>query len=176
MSANPMPRESCRIRVGAHSQTAFVSVEGRGTHVQALPLKKFLTEALSRGHHRLTVDLAGCVSMDSTFLGVLAAAALRLKEGGLGSAMVLHASPRNLEAMKTLGIDRLLQVVQLPHDAMATPELTPLPASAQSREEWALTILEAHEFLASVDAVNRPRIDEVVQMLQGDLRDQRNRS
>ncbi len=53
---------------------------------------------------RFVVDFLHCSSMDSTFLGVLAGAALQLrKENPPGGLTLCGLGPRNLELIRNLG-------------------------------------------------------------------------
>jgi anti-anti-sigma regulatory factor len=59
-----------------------VKVEGKGNFLNSDDLKEFACEMLDHGYREFVVDLAGCVTMDSTFMGTMARLALRLRELG----------------------------------------------------------------------------------------------
>jgi hypothetical protein len=54
--------------------------------------------------------LEACSYLDSTFLGILLGLGLKLKDAGNGLLHILNASPRNMELLKNLGLDRLIDI------------------------------------------------------------------
>jgi anti-sigma B factor antagonist len=167
------------ISVGTGDPDVFVRVVGRGTFQNGQPLRRYALEMVERGHHSFIVDLEHCTGMDSTFLGVLAGIGLRLRQGGRhGKITVVNASPRSLELLETLGLDRLFAVEPSPSD---TSRLHPpqenewqrLPDSdvAQmvkplSKDDTADLMLEAHESLIRADHRNEPKFKDLTKFLR----------
>ena len=79
--------------VDASSDPVVVRVDGRACFQNSGCLRDFISELLRQGRRRFVLDLQNCVSMDSTFLGVLAGAALGLIAGGLGHALWQRMNP-----------------------------------------------------------------------------------
>src|SRR5271163_3726649 len=99
-----------KILVARGVNLGFIKVVGRGSFQNSGCLKAFYQQLLKEGVHRFVVDLEACTYLDSTFLGILLGLGLKLKDGGNGLLHVLNATPRNLELLKNLGLDRLIQI------------------------------------------------------------------
>lgn len=149
------------------SDPVLVRIEGRATFQNSGCLRDFILEMLRRGKSRFVLDFQHCNGMDSTFLGVLAGAALELrKTAPQGSIVVARTGPRNLELIRNLGLHRLLTVdpgaTQL-HTEKCT---TGLQASARNEIDTARLVLEAHENLVSADETNRSKFQDVLAFLR----------
>src|ERR1700677_3019893 len=88
-----------KILVARSADLGFIKVVGRGSFQNSSCLKAFYQQLLKEGVHRFVVDLDACNYLDSTFLGIL-----------LGLGHNLNASPRNLELLRNLGLDRLINI------------------------------------------------------------------
>jgi len=152
--------------VDAQSDPVVVRVDGRASFQNCGCLRDFVTEMLARGKTRFVLDFQQCASMDSTFLGVLAGAAIELrKRKPVGSIVVTRAAPRNLELMRNLGLHRLLTI-----DGAETASLpqcdTALEPKRASEVESARIVLEAHENLVAADEANRGKFEDVLSFLR----------
>jgi hypothetical protein len=122
---------------------------------------------LRQGKTLFVIDFQRCTSMDSTFLGVLAGAALALRKNvPPGSLVLARIGPRNLELVRNLGLHRLLTVDggDLPMTFGHPP--TALPCPERGELENARLVLEAHENLVSVDENNRGKFQDVLAFLK----------
>ncbi len=154
--------------VDAYSDPVVVRIEGRASFQNSTCLRDFISEMLGRGKHRFVIDFQHCASMDSTFLGVLAGAAIELKKSAPrdGSLVVARVGQRNMELMRNLGLHRLLTIdagdaaLNLPHCD------TPLADRKCSEVENARLVLEAHENLVSADEANRTKFQDVLAFLR----------
>jgi anti-anti-sigma factor len=156
--------------VDAYSDPVVVRVEGRASFQNSGCLRDFILEMLARGKSRFVLDFKGCASMDSTFLGVLAGAALELRKNSpQGSLVVARAGPRNLELMRNLGLHRLLTIDT--GDAVVGFHQcdTALQCQRLSEAENARLVLEAHENLVSADEANRTKFQDVLAFLRNRL-------
>lgn len=99
-----------KILVARDANLGFVKVVGRGSFQNSSCLKAFYQQLLKDGVDRFVVDLEACSYLDSTFLGILLGLGLKLKDAGNGLLHILNASPRNLELLKNLGLDRLIDI------------------------------------------------------------------
>jgi anti-sigma B factor antagonist len=153
--------------VDAYSDPVVVRVEGRASFQNSTSLRDFMTEMLARGKQRFVLDFQNCTSMDSTFLGVLAGAAIELRKTAKdGSLVIARVGQRNLELMRNLGLHRLLTL-----DAAGSPVNfnhcdTALEAKKCSDIESARMVLEAHENLVSADEANRSKFQDVLAFLR----------
>jgi len=162
--------ELSKILVARSANLGFIKVVGRGSFQNSGCLKAFYQQLLKDGINRFVVDLENCTYLDSTFLGILLGLGLKLKEAANGSLHVLNASPKNLELLKNLGLDRLIKVADnRTANGLPTKKLEEMPCPVPSRTEAAPTILEAHETLMEFDARNIPKFKDVVEFLREDL-------
>lgn len=158
---------SGRLLFGVLADRLFVRVEGRATHLNSQPLRELLEVMIQRGQRRVEVDLGGCTFLDSTFVGVLSVAALRL-EGKGGGVRLFRATDRCLELFRGLGVERYFELVR-PGDEPALPPssaLGALPTASRTRIAWATTILEAHRVLSEADPANLPRLRDVLALME----------
>jgi anti-sigma B factor antagonist len=186
-----------KILVARSGDLGFVKVVGRGSFQNSGCLKAFYLQLLKEGVTRFVIDLGACTYLDSTFLGILLGLGLKLRESGKGLLNILNASSRNLELLRNLGLDRLIQLSggTLPGDPASTTKTAPIsppsgngngaaavslagvkeenleemPCPVPTRAEAAPTILEAHEALMKFDPRNVPKFKDVVEFLREDL-------
>lgn len=160
-----------RILVARQANLGFVKIIGRGSFQNSGCVKAFYEQLLKEGVSRFVVDLDECTYLDSTFLGILLRLGLKLRQAGQGLLNVLNASPRNLELLRNLGLDRLIRInsskVELNgvNEKLLAEIACPVPTKAQA----APTILEAHEALMDFDPRNVPKFKDVVEFLREDL-------
>lgn len=153
--------------VDAYSDPVVVRVDGRASFQNSGCLRDFITEMVGRGRLRFVLDFHQCSGMDSTFLGVLAGAAIELrKKAAGGSLVVARAGARNLELMRNLGLHRLLTI----DGGEAAVNLqkcdTALECAKPTEVESARLVLEAHENLVSADEANRSKFQDVLAFLR----------
>ena len=162
------------ISVGRSNGDVHVQVAGRGTFQNGQPLRRFAVEMIDQGVRQFVVDLGPCEGMDSTFLGVLAGIGLQLREPATrGQLRLANVSPRNLELLQTLGLDRLFEVVPA---TTAAPVGIPLqrlpdPGFAQFRtlatkNGTADLMLEAHDNLIRADTRNQTKFKDLTTVLR----------
>ncbi|HSY74088.1 MAG TPA: STAS domain-containing protein, partial [Dongiaceae bacterium] len=66
-----MSIQSANLSVLVGKNFACVKITGRANFTSSPDFKTLLAELAQKGYTRFIIDLAGCVLMDSTFLGVL---------------------------------------------------------------------------------------------------------
>lgn len=153
--------------VDAYSDPVVVRVDGRASFQNSGCLRDFISEMLARGKTRFVLDFQRCASMDSTFLGVLAGAAIELrKTAPQGSIVATRVAQRNLELMRNLGLHRLLTLDSGDLSLSFQKCDTPLEAKKTSEVESARMCLEAHENLVSADESNRSKFQDVLAFLR----------
>lgn len=155
--------------VNAYTDPVLVRVQGRASFTNSGSLKDFFTEMIRQGKTRFVLDFQQCASMDSTFLGVLAGAALDLRKAvPTGTLVLCRLGQRNLELVRNLGLHRLAAVVtgedlaELQREggeALSGPKL--------SENEAAKLVLRAHLDLVEADEANRSKFQDVISLLKG---------
>ena len=163
-----MPANSAKpvFLVDAGSDPVVVRIEGRANFKNCSCLRDFVTTMIHSGKRRFIFDFKECDTVDSTFLGVLAGAAIELKKSvPSGSLVAARVEPRNLELMRNLGLHRLLRI-----DGAAAANLdrcdTALVSPENSEVETARLVLKAHENLVQTDAANEARFQDVVAFMR----------
>lgn len=156
--------------VDAASDPVVVRVQGRASFQNSACLRDFITEMLAGGRTRFILDFKGCTSMDSTFLGVLAGAALAMrKKAPQGSLVVARSDARNVELMRSLGLHRLLTIDNGETAVNFQGAGAALECKRQTEVEHARMVLEAHENLVAADEANRPKFEDVLVFLRNRL-------
>lgn len=153
--------------VDAYSDPVVVRIEGRASFQNSGCLRDFIMEMLHRGKRRFVLDFQQCAGMDSTFLGVLAGAALELRKSTPpGSLVVARTGQRNLELIRNLGLHRLLTVDIGPTGPVTDGCKAALECPTTTEVETARLVLEAHENLVSADEANRTKFQDVLSFLR----------
>ncbi len=165
------------ISVSLVHDEVLVRVVGRGTFQNSQPLRRYALEMIERGVRRFTIDLGGCDGMDSTFLGVLAGMGLRLTQnGGNGRIRIANAAPRNVELLRTLGLDRLFGIdpvgagkyeppAEAVFERLPDSDLTQL-SKPLGKVETAELMLEAHDNLVRADGRNLAKFKDLTAYLR----------
>ncbi len=150
------------------SDPVAVRVQGRASFQNSPSLQDFFSAMIDAGRGRFVLDFRDCSSMDSTFLGVLAGVALRLRKlPARGSLVLCRLSGRNLELVRNLGLDRLLTIDEGAEGCVPNAPATALPAAPVLSElEQARLVLKAHEDLVTVDEANRAKFQDVLSFLK----------
>lgn len=156
---------------------ACMRISGRGSFKVAPAFKRFAAAATERGCRIFSIDMRNCSGMDSTFMGVLAGVAMRLrKSAGGGEVRLLDVDAKNAGLLETLGLTRVLQLTpksqgENGRDPFETaPELESLDTRPVNRAEAARTVLAAHENLVEAAPENRPRFQDVLTYLKENIR------
>ena len=151
-----------------------VRVAGRGTFQNGQPLRRYAVEMIDQGARQFVVDLGPCEGMDSTFLGVLAGIGLQLREPLThGQLRLANVSPRNLELLQTLGLDRLFEIAPatvaaaagIPLHQLADPAAAPARTPAK-KNDVADLMLEAHNNLIRADDRNQEKFKDLTTVLR----------
>ena len=153
--------------VDAYADPVVVRIEGRASFANSGSLKDFVAEMIRQGKTRFVIDFTACTSMDSTFLGVLAGAALELRrQTPPGTLTLARVGERNLELIRNLGLHRLATVDAggFPMDFKGGAQA--LDTKAKDEIESARLVLEAHENLVNADAANAAKFQDVLAFLR----------
>jgi anti-anti-sigma regulatory factor len=153
--------------VNAYSEPILVRIEGRASFQNSAGLKDFLSEMIRQGKGAFVIDFLRCTGMDSTFLGVLAGAALVLrKKPGRNSLVLVRVGPRNLELIRNLGLHRLLTVDCGEYAMNFDKGGAVLPGQDRTELENARLVLEAHENLVAAEGGNAAKFQDVLVFLR----------
>lgn len=156
-----------QVLVGEAGNHIYISVHGRGNFQNSQPMKKFALTLIDKGKADILVDLEKCVGMDSTFMGVLAGIAIKLKKSQKERLKLVHVTPHNLDLLETLGLIHLLKILDLPEEG--APILSPVEGSQGDKKEVAEHMLEAHETLSRLTELNKVKFKNVIQYLEEDI-------
>jgi anti-sigma B factor antagonist len=162
------------LQVAVVEETAFIKIAGRANFTVSVNFKTLVSELRERGYSAFVLDLGECMTMDSTFLGVLAGFAIKLGDGAVAKdtlcLQLLNPNQRVVELLDNLGIAHLFRIVQGGNPAEQKFEPTPESNNTPSRAEVSQTCLEAHQILMAVNPKNIPKFKDVAQFLAEDLK------
>jgi anti-sigma B factor antagonist len=156
--------------VDPYADPVLVRIEGRASFLNSGSLKEFFSEMARQGKTQLAVDFQHCTSMDSTFLGVIAGAALELMQHQPAGALTLvRVGERNLELIRNLGLHRLTTVD--PGGTVAGSGVGGQPLTEKMRTEIERTrlVLEAHENLLAAEPANAAKFQDLLTFLRSQL-------
>lgn len=161
--------------VALSGSRALIRIEGRGSFNISASLKQFGEAALQKQVSLILVDMSRCIGMDSTFMGVLAGLAARLK-GGSGRLVLVNCSPRVRNLLATLGLDEIIAA----HETGKTPAefeallegrkpVDKLEATATRDAATVKTMLDAHQNLVDLVPENLPQFKDVLLFLREEV-------
>src|SRR5581483_1943139 len=167
-----MSTPSAKLLVFVSGQLACVKIVGRANFTSSIDFKTVLNELLDKGYTCFILDLAECVLMDSTFLGVLAGFGLKLSTARNGDGQnehgieLLNPNARIAELLENLGVIHLFKIVTGPLALPAEVQAhAPVAVNEPTREEVSRNCLEAHKILMDISPSNIPKFKEVAQFL-----------
>ena len=143
-----------------------IILSGRVNFETVVPLRNFVNN-IPEDINDLTVDLAECLSMDSTCMGVLSMLALLGIKRKL-KMRVLNAGG-NRQLLKGLGVEKLFKFEDAEFEPYSEVIFSSKEAAAKNLKSAAETVLEAHETLIQADDENRRKFEDVVEMTRQDL-------
>lgn len=170
-------RKADQLKVAIHDGVAFVRLHNRGSFKVSKAMKQFGVSAIEQNIDKVVVDLTDCVGMDSTFMGVMAGLAFRLKKKNGGRLYMVNLSSRTRGLLSTLGLDQLVETYMA---GTTPPEFEVVLATGRNmasyatgestRRETAEMMLEAHEDLVEASPENLPRFKDVITFLREDIK------
>ena len=169
-----MNTPSARMLVWAGEECACIRIIGRANFTSSVDFRMLINELREKGCSYFVLDLAECVLMDSTFLGVLAGFGLKLRadngDPGQHGIELLNPNPRIIELLDTLGVLHLFKLTQGPIALPEQAEHRPHPPASPTKAEVTLACLEAHQTLMDISPANAARFKDVAQFLAEDLK------
>lgn len=149
----------------------IVQIKGRADYMNSQPLANFFNEMVSKGRSTFVIDFASCTTLDSTFLGILASAAIDVEDKGEGHCMVLtRLGERHLELVRNLGLDNILSLDvggDLVYEQLECRRAgEPIETGRNCSKD---TILRAHQALCDVDEGNVSKFQDVIAFLKNQV-------
>ena len=135
--------------------------------MNAGPLRDFFSTMLAQGKTRFAVDFRNCLSVDSTFLGIVAGASLELSDLEPPGEMILASlGPRNMEVVRNLGLNKIATVVDALEIQSVVDGEHSLGEDKIGKDERVRMIVEAHKKLVKCDETNAERFQDVITFMQ----------
>jgi anti-anti-sigma regulatory factor len=168
MLETEQPRDD--LQAAIDGDKVFIRVTGRGSFKVSATLKQFIADISSKQPVSVVaIDLSECIGMDSTFMGVLAGLAGRLRQAGQ-TLELINLSEKNRNLLTTLGVDQVIDHYSHSHGhQMPDSPGESLPTEEASKKDLAETSLQAHEKLVQICDENRPRFKRVIEYLKADV-------
>lgn len=150
-----------------------VRISGRGSFHNSMELRR-LADAMTKAdvdHPRFIIDLSDCITMDSTFMGVLASIGLRQLRNTGDKLVAANANEQNVRLLNTLGLSQFLAVRQATATAAASDsDFKCMIKEDTSRRDRIIHMLEAHRDLCEADPSNNLRFESVLKYLEDSLK------
>ncbi len=166
-----MPDEE-RIEVAIVGDNVYLKPFGRASQHNCLGLPDFLDGMFREGCTMAAFDLAECTGMDSSFLGVIAAAATAVPRKIGQTVVILNASESLMEGLQRVGLLQLVKVVKEPVTppvdvALRPVDLMHLPHTERQR---ITQIKVLHEHLVKLNEKNKATFGPFLKMLEEELK------
>jgi anti-sigma B factor antagonist len=168
------------LMIGVFDHCVCIKVQGRANFVSGVDLKKVMEKLLGRGNgnevkaeeakNRLILDLRECVTMDSTFLGVLSGIGVEYSKPPFLPVKLANMPGRISDLIEGLGISHLFDVCT--EDASDETKFQPCAKAEVARSDVTRTCLAAHEMLMAVNPNNVAKFKDVTRFLSDDLQKQ----
>jgi anti-sigma B factor antagonist len=169
-----MNTPSARMLVWAGEQCACIRIIGRANFTSSIDFRTLIDQLRQQGCSYFVLDLAECVLMDSTFLGVLAGFGLKLRAGNGDEAQhgieLLNPNPRITELLDTLGVLHLFKLTQGPLPLPDQAEPRPHTPASPTKAEMTRACIEAHLTLMDISPANAAKFKDVTQFLAEELK------
>jgi len=160
------------LSVCVRDHVACVRVGGRATFSASVDFKKLLLQLQADGCTEIILDLKECTLMDSTFLGVLAGAAMKCdtarQNGSKNSIKLFQPSERILELLDNLGVLPLFTVLT---DAPKLDSFQRVNDGKATRVELNRACFEAHKTLMNMGPDNERRFKDATEFFEKNLRE-----
>ncbi|HWN93984.1 MAG TPA: STAS domain-containing protein [Methylomirabilota bacterium] len=158
------------LSVCVREHAACVRIAGQAKFTSATDFKNLILQLQSDGCTEIVLDLTECTLMDSTFLGVMTAAARRCDttrhEGGQCILGLFNPTERVLESLENLDVLRLFKVF---NDRPHLGSFERVAEGKASRVEITRTCFEAHEALRNTSDENERRFKDATEFFRRNL-------
>jgi hypothetical protein len=159
------------IDVAIIDRTVYLKPVGFGSQHNSLGIPNFLSAMFRAGCSYVAFDLSECKGMDSTFMGVIAAAATATPHRPGKTVIVLNAGEPLLRQLKRIGLLPLIHLRDEDADLPAEIQLRQIdflhfPKTENQRLE---KVKFLHEQLAQLNDKNRQLFGPFIRMLEEEL-------
>jgi hypothetical protein len=164
-----------RIEVAVLDRVVYVKPTGYARQANSLGLPDFLSAMFQQGCTSVTFDLKDCRGMDSTFMGVIAGAAMPRARPQRKAVAVINASEKLRKQLKFIGLAPVVEVfdeqVELPPGIrLAQVSAVHWPEDERARVK---KIKQLHERLVELNEQNRDRFGPMLEMPEQELQGRR---
>ncbi len=141
---------------------------GRVTFKVSTDFREYAVKAYADGVRCLILDLSECVTMDSTFMGVLAMIGIegRKRQAQL---LIVNADAGHRKLLDGIGVSRVWTFSTEPVPEVNLATLCEAAKGAVSTADVAELVLTAHRTLMELDEANIPKFKNVVDLLSQEL-------
>lgn len=162
-----MPEETPVFLVNTFTDPVVVRINGRANYLNSSPMREFFTLIVGQGRKNITVDFSNCLSVDSTFLGIVAGAALELvDQDPPGEMRMVGLGPRNMELVRNLGLHRIASLSDSVSEDVEDVDTESLSADSMDKDERVRLIIDAHKKLIKCDESNAERFQDVLTFMR----------
>ena len=142
-----------------------IKIVGRATFAVGPSLRKIVKDLDGdTDTEGVVVDLTECTGMDSTFMGILAMLALKVRKKNL-SVKIINAG-RNRKLLDGLGLEKLFNYVE---EESSSGEWRKADTAMNSMKDNAKTVLDAHKVLMQENEENVKKFKKVVEMVEKEI-------
>tara|TARA_S200000501_G_scaffold284892_1_gene269198 strand:+ start:373 stop:873 length:501 start_codon:yes stop_codon:yes gene_type:complete len=146
-------------------QASVLQVLSKASYTNCEPARNFFDQKFKEGQRFFIVDFGKCLSVDSTFLGILVRLALNLRGSEEpGQLALVNLTGRNLETVRNLGIHRIAKISS--YSIENEDDLNALETSEKSDIACSKTIYQAHKTLMNLNTKNLRMFCDVVSFLE----------
>ncbi len=134
-------------------------------------MKNWVDARLKEGAKHLVVDLESCTAMDSTFMGALANAAMKLADPG-GHFQITSANDKNRKSLEDLGLSSIMNINPLHpfwEDQLKDIRSRLSPPKQTNQVDSTQHIFDAHKKLCEADTDNTSKFSAVLDCLEAEL-------
>ncbi len=157
--------------VDVSSRPIRVHIHGRANFLNCSPLRTFFRKMFEEGLTNFKLDFSDCAGMDSTFLGILAGAAIETSGcSPKGEIQLAGLSDRNLQLVRSLGLHRIVSLVEGTDNTDSTSDgkSVGLDSEVQSESQQKEMLIDAHEELVKIDESNESKFQDVLTFLKSE--------
>lgn len=162
------------ISISIIKDSAWIKLAGRGTFQNSHPIKQWFTKKMGEGHHNLCLDLSQCMSMDSTFMGMITGLSLKLKKNGHKPLRLNNVTKRNVDLLETLGLSRFMIFSEI-DEAECPSSWDILQVDAVDKINMTKHMVDAHQKLINAGDASKGEFKGVYDLLKKDLERQKKR-
>lgn len=162
-----MPEQAPVFLVNPYTDPVVIRINGRANYLNSAPMREFFAMMIGQGRRNISVDFRNCLSADSTFLGIVAGAALELMDLDPPGEMRLNSlGPRNLELICNLGLHRIASIGESGPEAGVDDRLHALSPDTSDKDDRVRMIIDAHKKLIKCDESNAERFQDVLTFMR----------